>query len=190
MRTRPTFNLRGRSRGTPSSTTSATSPEIDSTEIATNNSPSISSESTPVASKPSSRFNLRRPNQLLASRGRLSPFAKTPAPSAVGGSVAATSSEQQQQQQSIEQNNNNNVTDAVAAEQKLTNAYDESEQAGAEPSTTPQTGLNRLRNRPRIQIQPKAPNPNKQPTPVSYNANRKLNPLISRRKTLGSTTTG
>lgn len=180
LRTRPTFNLRGRSRASPSST-AAPSVENDSTDVSANNGHGPSSESTPAAaSKPSSRFNLRRPNQLLASRGRLSPFAKTPSPPA---------------EQLVESNNATDVVSPAAAEtvaaveQKDTSAFDESDQVAAEPSTTPQSGLNRLRNRPRIQIQPKAANANKAPSPVSYTANRKVNPLISRRKPIGSSTT-
>lgn len=52
-------------------------------------------------------------------------------------------------------------------------------------SSTPETGLNRLRNRPRIQItastaRTKAP---------AVTINRKVNPLIARRKLGGSSTT-
>lgn len=52
-------------------------------------------------------------------------------------------------------------------------------------SSTPETGLNRLRNRPRIQItastaRTKAP---------AVAINRKVNPLIARRKLGGSSTT-
>lgn len=124
--------------------------------------------------KPSSRFNLRRPNQLLASRGRLSPLAKNPAPPA---------------EQTLEIINSTDIVSPAAVEPKVTNILDESEQVAAEPSTTPQTGLNRLRNRPRIQIQPKASNASKPPTAASLIANRKANPLISRRKPIGSSTT-
>lgn len=67
-------------------------------------------------------------------------------------------------------------------------ALDESEHSAPE-TTTPQTGLNRLRSRPRIQIQAKAPNTSKSPA-IPYAANRKSNPLISRRKIGVSTSTG
>lgn len=80
---------------------------------------------------------------------------------------------------------------ASASDLSKESSIGDEEQIAAEPSTTPQSGLNRLRNRPRIQIQPKAPNTNKLPTAASYiNANRKVNPLISRRKLGSSTTTG
>lgn len=66
---------------------------------------------------------------------------------------------------------------------------DESEHISPE-STTPQTVLTRLRNRQRIQIQPKAA-ASKTPTAAPFAAsNRKVNPLISRRKIGTSTTTG
>lgn len=51
-------------------------------------------------------------------------------------------------------------------------------------SSTPETGLNRLRNRPRIQIA--ASTARTKPPAVAIN--RKVNPLIARRK-LGSSTT-
>lgn len=67
-------------------------------------------------------------------------------------------------------------------------AFDDTDHTAPE-TTTPQTGLNRLRSRPRIQIQAKAQNTSKSPA-ISYAANRKTNPLISRRKIGASTTTG
>lgn len=167
VRTRPTFNLRSRSRPAPSSTSAPT----DATEQAHSDTKLESDEkpSTVNPLKPTSRFNLRRPNQLLSARGRVSPLAKAALEPSAEQSVEPSSS-----------------TDASSKE-----SADESEQVAAEPSTTPQTGLNRLRNRPRIQIQPKAVNTNKQPTAATYsNANRKANPLISRRKIGTSTTTG
>lgn len=179
LRTRPTFNLRGRSRAT-SSSTAAQSPadNSESTEIpinnVNNNNPSTESALPSANIKPSSRFNLRQTNQLSASRGRLSPFAKTPAPSA---------------EQSSEISNSTDVVSPAAVEHRVTNILDESEQVATEPSTTPQSGLNRLRNRPRIQIQAKVANASKAPTAASYIANRKANPLILRRKSLGSSTT-
>lgn len=183
MRTRPTFNLRGRSRATPAST-AAPSAEGNTEPLAVSDVKLESEEkpSTAASLKPSSRFNLRRPNQLLSPRGRVSPFAKTPAPSAEQSAETSSSSTELAAASS---------TPATDVSRESQSADAESEQIAAEPSTTPQTGLNRLRNRPRIQIQPKAPSANKQPTAASYiNANRKVNPLISRRKIGSSTTTG
>lgn len=175
LRTRPTFNLRGRSRPTPSSTSAPT----DATEQAHSDTKLESDEkpSTINPLKPTSRFNLRRPNQLLSARGRVSPLAKAARePSA---------------EQSVETSSSTEASSSTTAADWSKESADESEQVAAEPSTTPQTGLNRLRNRPRIQIQPKAANTNKQPTAATYsNANRKANPLISRRKIGTSTTTG
>lgn len=178
LRTRPTFNLRGRSRATPSSTVPPSS-DNSGTEPAISDSKSESEEkpSTAAPPKPTSRFNLRRPNQLLSPRGRLSPLAK----------ASVVSAEQLPEISSSTELTAASNTPAVDSKES---AADESEQIAAEPSTTPQTGLNRLRNRPRIQIQPKAPSANKQPTAASYiNANRKVNPLISRRKIGSSTST-
>lgn len=178
LRTRPTFNLRGRTRPTPSSTTAPSAEGNTEPAIADVKSENEEKPSTAAPLKPSSRFNLRRPNQLLSPRGRLSPFAKTPAPSAEQSAETSSSTEL-------------TTVSSTPADLKESSADAESEPIAAEPSTTPQTGLNRLRNRPRIQIQPKAPSANKQPTAASYiNANRKVNPLISRRKIGSSTTTG
>lgn len=183
LRTRPTFNLRGRSRGTPSSTAqpsdgSATEQAIAETKLESEEKPSTAS---PL--KPSSRFNLRRPNQLLSSRGRLSPLAKTPASSS--SEQLAESSNSTDGDKTTSNSNSNSAQNDLSKE-----SVADEEQIAAESSTTPQTGLNRLRNRPRIQIQPKAPNTNKLPTAASYiNANRKVNPLISRRQKIGSSTT-
>ncbi|XP_031640835.1 uncharacterized serine-rich protein C215.13 [Contarinia nasturtii] len=178
LRTRPTFNLRGRSRATASSTAAPLTDGNTESSVTEAKLDGEEKSSTAAALKPSSRFNLRRPNQLLSTRGRISPFAK----------VSASA------EQSLEISSSTELTAGSSTSTVDTNkesaADAESEQIAAEPSTTPQTGLNRLRNRPRIQIQPKATNTNKQPTAASYiNANRKVNPLISRRKIGSSTTT-
>lgn len=81
-RTRPTFNLRGRTRSTLSSTSASIPSESgnDSTDQSDFEQqkiePNEEKPSTTAPLKPSSRFNLRRPNQLLIPRGRISPFAK------------------------------------------------------------------------------------------------------------------
>lgn len=198
LRTRPTFNLRGRSRGTPSSTaapsdgsaieTSANGADakLDGNDERQNEKPTTAS---PL--KPSSRFNLRRPNQLLSPRNRLSPLAKSPSPSAAaaGAEQASSNANSTDSEQALASGGGGGT--ASASDLSKESSVGDEEQIAAEPSTTPQSGLNRLRNRPRIQIQPKAPNTNKLPTAASYiNANRKVNPLISRRKLGSSTTTG
>lgn len=194
LRTRPTFNLRGRSRGTPSSTaapsdgsaieTSANGADakLDGNDERQNEKPTTAS---PL--KPSSRFNLRRPNQLLSPRNRLSPLAKSPSPLAAAAEQASSNANSTDSEQALASSGGT----ASASDLSKESSVGDEEQIAAEPSTTPQSGLNRLRNRPRIQIQPKAPNTNKLPTAASYiNANRKANPLISRRKLGSSTTTG
>lgn len=194
LRTRPTFNLRGRSRGTPSSTaapsdgsaieTSANGADakLDGNDERQNEKPTTAS---PL--KPSSRFNLRRPNQLLSPRNRLSPLAKSPSPSAAASEQASSNGNSTDSEQALVSGGGT----ASASDLSKESSVGDEEQIASEPSTTPQSGLNRLRNRPRIQIQPKAPNTNKLPTAASYiNANRKVNPLISRRKLGSSTTTG
>lgn len=165
--------MRGRSRATPSSTSAPSGEQAISETKSDSDEKSVTTN--PL--KPVSRFSLRRPNQLLAPRGRLSPLAKAPAPSA---------------EQSSEVINSTDASNSTPTAADWSKEYiEESEQVAAEPSTTPQTGLNRLRNRPRIQIQPKSPNTSKQPTTAPYNnANRKVNPLISRRKIGSTTTTG
>lgn len=184
LRPRPVFNLRGRSRTTPSSTASP-SAEGDSTEqaIAETRLDIDEKPSTAAPIKSASRFNLRRPNQLLAPRARVSPLAKNLSSSTEHAAEAAVND--------IEKNSvAASSTSAPELSKESPAAAEDSEQV-VEQSTTPQTGINRLRNRPRIQIQPKAPSSNKPPTAASYIANRKVNPLISRRK-IGqqSTTTG
>lgn len=182
MRARPTFNLRGRSRATPSTTVAAQSLAEGNTGTAIVDAKLDSEEkpSTATPSKTSSRFNLRRPNQLLSTRGRLTNIGKSPVQS---GEQSAESSS------STELTAASNTSAADSSKEAVADV--ESGQIAAEPSTTPQTVINRLRNRPRIQIHAKVPSANKQPTAVSYNnANRKANPLISRRKIGSSTTTG
>lgn len=185
LRTRPTFNLRGRSRGTPSSTASPSDGSATEQAIAESKLESEEKPSTASPLKPSSRFNLRRPNQLLSPRGRLSPLSKTPAPSAEQSAEASSSPNDGEKTSASIGGGSTAPNNDLSRE-----SGGDEEQIAAEPSTTPQTGLNRLRNRPRIQIQPKAPNTNKLPTAASYiNANRKVNPLISRRQKIGSSTT-
>lgn len=185
VRPRVPFNLRGRSRPTTAAPVADESPADESNQSGATASDTSSNEaeksSTPLPAslKPASRFNLRRPNQLLSNRGRVSPLLKTSATteSIKTDSNAAADSEKE-----------GTAVTAAIVDNKESSA-DENEQANAETSTQPQTGLNRLRNRPRIQIKARDPKADaKSSTPPPYNVNRKANPLIARRK-LGSTTT-
>lgn len=178
LRSRPAFNARGRSRSTTVSSTLAPVVESEAAEVGE---PSeVTSEKPAASAKPASRFNLRRPNQLLAARGRLSPLAKTTAasteaPVEINADVVADSEKSASDQ-------NKGVTQEVAV--------DENESSQSETSTPAVSGLNRLRNRPRLQVHA-ATAPHRAPTgsAVYNNANRKTNPLIARRRNLGSSTT-
>lgn len=85
-------------------------------------------------------------------------------------------------------NGESDIGPSGSGESESTKSDDENSNDGASTileSSTPETGLNRLRNRPRIQItastaRTKAP---------SVAINRKVNPLIARRKLGGSSTT-
>lgn len=130
------------------------------------------------AARPGSRLNLRRPNQLLPGRGRINPLAKTAAP--------ATS------EAPANESGNESEENVPAAENKdAAQPSEETDANNSEPSTPPPSGINKLRNRPRLQVQPRAPNSAKSSTAAALNINRKPNPLLARRK-LGasSTTTG
>lgn len=75
-RVRPNFNLRGRQRSTVPST--STPPGLVDESSGQKSEETDEKPSTPVPSnKSSSRFNLRRPNQLLIPRGRLVPSTKS-----------------------------------------------------------------------------------------------------------------
>lgn len=183
-RPRPSFNLRGRSRPTPLPVPStAAASAAEETAAADNESPAAGGvepkpddEKAAVAAKPASRFNLRRPNQLLSARGRVSPLLKASTEAPAKSDDATDAAKE--------------VTAVIANDNRNKEApSDEGDQANTETSTQPQSGLNRLRNRPRIQIKPRAStsSENKSSTLAAYNVNRKANPLIARRK-IGSTT--
>lgn len=178
LRLRPAFNARGRSRSTTVSSTLAPSAEGDAPQDAEQT--DVSSEK-PSSPKPASRLNLRRPNQLLAARGRLSPLSKTTTPSTEAPSDASAAEVIADSEKSAS-DQNKGVTQEVGA--------DENESSQAETSTPALTGLNKLRNRPRLQVHAAAA-PQRQPvgSAVFNNANRKANPLIARRRNLGSSTT-
>lgn len=120
---------------------------------------------------------MRRPNQLLPGRGRINPLAKTAAP-------ATTEAPAESVNEASEEN-------APSADSKEPQQTSEENDPNAEASTAAPTGLNRLRNRPRLQVQPRAPNSAKSSTVAALNINRKQNPLLARRKIgASSTTTG
>lgn len=182
LRVRPAFNARSRSRSTTASSTStaATAPVAESDAADAAEQTEVSSEKAFSPSKPASRFNLRRPNQLLAARGRVSPLAKTVAPSTEAPSDSNADVVADSEKSASDQNKA--TTQEVAA--------DENESSQVETSTHTLSGLNKLRNRPRLQVHA-ATAPHRQPTgPAVYNnANRKANPLIARRRNLSSSTT-
>ena len=115
-----------------------------------------------------------RPNRLLSPRGRPNALnkataAQTDTESEAAAPAAGDSNESEQNDNDSAQNDNEAT-------------------GGAAESSTPQpTGLNRLKNRPKIQIQSTAAPKTK--APVVNVINRKVNPLISRRKLGGSSTT-
>lgn len=178
VRTRPAFNARGRSRLTTATSTSAPASESDAVEGA--EAADVPSEKPSAPAKPASRFNLRRPNQLLAARGRLSPLAKTAAPSTEAPSDSPSDVVADSEKSASDQNKS--ATQEVAA--------DENESSQTETSTQALTGLNKLRNRPRLQVHAAAA-PQRPPagSAVYSSANRKANPLIARRRNLASTST-
>lgn len=181
LRARPGFNVRGRSRTTAVSSTTAPASGSDVAEVAEQTEPKteVSSEKPSAPAKPSPRFSSRRPNQLIGGRGRLSPLTKTAAPSA--------------------ESPNDGNADVVADSEKSASdqikgatqeaVVDDNESSQNETSIPVQTGINRLRSRPRLQVHAAAPHKAPSTGPAVYNnANRKVNPLLSRRK-LGSSTT-
>lgn len=188
-RPRPSFNLRGRSR--PGVTTSTTPPaDSESAESDVNSEAKVEAEEKPAVvapppspagglPRPGSRLNLRRPNQLLpGGRARPNPLARTAAPATTEAPAEPTNEESEE--------------NAQPAENKEPQQTSEESDANAEASTPVPTGLNRLRSRPRLQVQARAPNSAKTASTVAaLNVNRKANPLLSRRKIgASSTTTG
>lgn len=112
-----------------------------------------------------SRFNINRPNRLLA-RGR-SPALNNLKPAAQAAAAAVTPVE-------------SDSADVADKETASTNSDSEDTE-----TSTPQTGLNKIKQRPRIQISAATAVKSKAPIVA---LNRKVNPLISRRK-LGATST-
>lgn len=199
LRPRVSFNLRGRSRPTTAAPTSSDSESSASASAsvpedahtAEAQEPKVEVEKPVAALKPSSRFNLRRPNQLLSGRGRVSPLLKTSATTeSTKTSDGTNSPDNEKEVTAVTAADNNGNSASSNGNNNKQESSDEGDQGNAETSTPPQTGLSRLRNRPRIQIKPRTPNADAKaaPTPLSA-ANRKVNPLISRRKLGGSTST-
>lgn len=172
------FNLRGRSRPTTAAPASNENPEEAISADAQDDTEKQQSTTVPTALKPASRFNLRGPNRLLSNRARVSPLLRTAATTEATKTDGNSSTDAEKE-----------LTAVTAVDNKDSSA-DEGEQANSETSTQPQTGLNRLKNRPRIQIKQRDPKAEvKTSTTSPYNVNRKVNPLISRRKQLGTSTT-
>lgn len=174
-RPRPSFATRSRSK--PNAGTTSSAPAAAPT---TEESPSSLSETGATdhklgtAGRPS-RFNLGRPNRLLTNRQR--PGVKaTPSVRSEETSVEVTNSE------------------ATATGGELEHSPSASSVAGdseVENSTPALTGLNRLKQRPRIQVQSGTVRPKTAAvaaTPINT-SNRKVNPLIARRKLGVSTST-
>lgn len=170
VRPRPGFGARGRARPGASTTTAPAE-----NEEAANEQPEVQkSETEKPALKASSRFNLRRPNQLLGGRARASPLSKTTSSTEAPAEGAPANSENE-----------------TPAEGPKDSTAEEHEQSSDETPAQPQTGLNRLRNRPRLQVQARAPTPRAASGTAALNPNnRKANPLLAKRKLGTSTTTG
>lgn len=129
------------------------------------------------------RFNIGRPNRLLGNRQR-SPALKTAAGDAAAASAAAAAAAAE------------SASGEAVAEAGGEGGVDAAEDGAATAQeTSTQTGLNRLKSRPRIQIQSGSAARVKTSAAVAATPiviNRKVNPLISRRKLNGgpSTTAG
>ncbi|KAJ6644379.1 hypothetical protein Bhyg_09348, partial [Pseudolycoriella hygida] len=166
VRLRPSFQLRTRGRPTTPSAATVQNESGTAEQPSTDERPEEKVEEKPVPTRPS-RFNVGRPNRLL---GR----SRTPALNNLKPQPAGES----------------DIGPSAAGENESTKSDDEANSNDgastiSESSTPPETGLNRLRNRPRIQItastaRTKAP---------AVAINRKVNPLIARRKLGGSSTT-
>lgn len=159
----PSFHNRRQQKPVANEESGAHEEASASAESAGNDSGAVSA----TTSRPSSRFNIGRPNRLLpgARRGRPTENASAE----VGADVAA------------------------APVPAVTPATESSTDPDA--TSTTQSGLNRLKKRPRIQI-----NSNNRPAAKSANSTttgapatsapvRKLNPLIARRKFAGGAST-
>ncbi|XP_055690071.1 mucin-2 isoform X2 [Lutzomyia longipalpis] len=151
-RPRATFSARSRSR----LTTVAPSEEVANRTETTTARPRIALPSRPGA------------NRLLAPRKNPLIRGSTPAPSTEAPAAAAAGED-------LEESDTSPETPPIRPEPEKTSNYLFGQ---IESTTTSQSGLNRLKNRPRIQIQP-AERPK---TTQNVFANRKVNPLIARRQ--------
>lgn len=167
LRSRVTFNLRGRSRQVTSTTTVAST--VDEENIGDEK---IESSKPALPTRPS-RISLARPQNRFLARGR-SPGLNNLSKTSVAAETAIAASEPTTIDETIK-------TDEVADE-KISEQENES---SGETSTVATSGINRLKNRPRIQINQKAERV--KATPIAIN--RKPNPLLGRRKIGVSTTT-
>lgn len=169
---RPQLNLRG--RGRPGATTTpATS---DSENEADAEKPT---QATASVARPS-RFNLGRPaggaNRLLP-RGRINPL--KPAPAA----AAKEPAEGEPAEKKDEEPSDGDAAPAPASTDEESPAAGAPEDKPAQDAAPAAGGLNRLKNRPKIQITQKTA---KAPAPVIV---RKPNPLIGRRRIGASSST-
>lgn len=165
-RNRPTLNLRGRSRST---TTKAPAAEGEAAEGATaNEEEKPAAPATPV--RPS-RFNLNRAaGSRLPGRGKLG--RTTEAPAATEDSAAEGSHHSEA---------------AATGEGEAEKTESEAAAAAASPTLG---GLNRLKNRPRLNTVHKT-EASAKPKSSPVVAPRKLNPLLAKKRLqLGSSTTG
>lgn len=152
------------------------------------NSEKVSEEKSSAPSLPTrpSRFNLNRPvgvvtggNRLLQ-RGRINPLIKTTAAPPQTESVSDDSEDKTAADNGAESTDNSSSSDH--GEDK--SSANETEKPNTGSNTL--TGLNRLKNRPRINVNVKTDKPKIQPISL----NRKPNPLLARRKiALGGTST-
>lgn len=120
--------------------------------------------------KTSSRLNIRRSNQLLSARSRVPTLSRTSLPS--------------------EKSDATSIPVEVSANEDIVPSAGKSDESiQTETSTQPMTVLNKLRNRPRLQVHATESRRSPSGAAIYSNVNRKVNPLISRRKNIDSTST-
>lgn len=170
-RSRPTFVTRSRSKPNVPTTSAPRATSTTEEQSGADFADTTNEHKLGTGVRPS-RFNLSRPNRLLANRQR--PGVKSSSDRAELTSAEVT----------------NNEVPSHTGDEHPVPSVGETE---VESSTPALTGLNRLKQRPRIQLQ-SAPSRPKTPAlgtavaaPTNNTASRKINPLIARRK-LGLTT--
>lgn len=179
LRPRPTFNLKSRGRPTgaaPGSASSSAATTVspitpsegdvsNADETTIENDATVGNSNAPVSgnlpTRTSSRLNLSRPNRLLTSRNNKN----------------NNLNKNLDNKPSTSNNNDNKGSSNL-------NSFNNNDDTIEQNSEVAQNNLNRLKNRPRIQINAKAAadNNNKSKSNNLSQINRKANPLISRRK--------